>query len=84
FEALSYTWGPATTNSYHKIYIRGHRLHVTQSLHDALSQLRDEVVGYLWVDAVCINQNSDAECSSQVLLMGDIYFSALRVIVWLG
>jgi hypothetical protein len=39
---------------------------------------------YLWVDAVCINQDDFAERNSQVGIMGLIYEGAARVIVWLG
>jgi hypothetical protein len=38
----------------------------------------------LWIDQICINQNSVAEKSSQVELMGDVYSKAKQVIVWLG
>jgi hypothetical protein len=38
----------------------------------------------LWVDAVCINQQDDAERSSQIMLMPRIYHRCLRVLVWLG
>ncbi|KAK3331172.1 heterokaryon incompatibility protein-domain-containing protein [Apodospora peruviana] len=37
-----------------------------------------------WVDAVCINQDDEAEKSSLAQLMGDIYRGAESVIVWLG
>lgn len=39
---------------------------------------------YFWVDAICINQENDAEKASQVALMGHIYKRAQSVIVWLG
>ena len=39
---------------------------------------------YLWVDAVCINQNDSTEKSRQVAMMSIIYKSARRVICWLG
>jgi hypothetical protein len=38
----------------------------------------------LWVDALCINQNDDAEREWQVQLMGDIYSKAAAVFSWLG
>jgi len=38
----------------------------------------------LWIDAVCINQEDDAEKSFQVSMMGEIYYQADRVIIWLG
>jgi Heterokaryon incompatibility protein (HET) len=39
---------------------------------------------YLWIDALCIDQTNVDERAAQVLLMGDIYSSATRVIIWLG
>jgi hypothetical protein len=53
-------------------------------LYDGLFELRNEVAGYLWVDALCIDQRNLKERASQVILMRDIYSSAKRVIVWLG
>jgi Heterokaryon incompatibility protein (HET) len=38
----------------------------------------------LWVDSICIDQSSIAERNHQVSLMGDIYWSAQRVFIWLG
>ena len=40
--------------------------------------------GYLWVDALCINQSANDEKSHQVNLMSQIYEKATRVFVWLG
>jgi hypothetical protein len=39
---------------------------------------------YLWVDALCINQEDLSERASQVRMMGDIYKLSGRVLVWLG
>jgi len=95
YKALSYTWGKATCEEssdnqnnnppaiYH-IKINNKVFGVSENLYDALQQLRTEDVGYLWVDAICINQIDPEERASQVLLMGDIYSDAERVIVWLG
>ncbi|KAK1991148.1 heterokaryon incompatibility protein [Colletotrichum falcatum] len=38
----------------------------------------------VWVDAMCIDQNSSREKSHQVQMMGRIYEAARNVIVWLG
>jgi len=38
----------------------------------------------LWVDAVCINQDSDIERSHQVSLMSEIYMNARHVIAYTG
>ncbi|TGO27175.1 hypothetical protein BPAE_0046g00380 [Botrytis paeoniae] len=39
---------------------------------------------FLWVDAICINQNDVIEQGIQVKRMGMIYSSAETVIVWIG
>ncbi|RYP29982.1 hypothetical protein DL767_006465 [Monosporascus sp. MG133] len=39
---------------------------------------------YLWVDAICINQNDLREKASQVNMMDQIYKSAETTVVWLG
>ena len=41
-------------------------------------------VMFIWVDAICINQNDDVEKSWQVAMMWDIYQKAETVRVWLG
>jgi hypothetical protein len=41
-------------------------------------------LAYLWVDALCIDQENVTERSHQVNLMGTIYKAAARVVVWLG
>ncbi len=91
FEALSYTWGnPHDTSS---ILLNGEAFQVTKNLDGALRNLRrpppsEDDVGtscqYLWVDAICINQQDDRERSEQILRMRDIYRTAETTIVWLG
>lgn len=39
---------------------------------------------YLWIDAICINQDDIAEKNSQVAMMAEIYKKATRVNIWLG
>ncbi|RDW56510.1 hypothetical protein BP5796_13151 [Coleophoma crateriformis] len=39
---------------------------------------------YIWIDALCVNQNDNDEKARQVAMMGRIYQSAKSVIVWLG
>lgn len=38
----------------------------------------------MWIDAICINQTSDKEKSTQVAKMHHIYNKAQSVYVWLG
>ncbi len=88
YEALSYVWGDTTSLVDVTVLRAGktpQRLRVTETLAAALRHLRDErEVRTLWVDAICINQNSIPERNQQVPLMGDIYRRASRVLAWLG
>jgi hypothetical protein len=83
YDALSYVWG--NPNETLPIFIEGHVLHVTASLHAALLRLRNHSLErIIWVDAVCINQADEEEKEHQIQSMARIYGQANRVIVWLG
>jgi len=83
YEALSYTWDASIGQDYVLCY--GRKLLVTKNCEAALRQLRySQNDRLLWVDAICIDQNNINERSQQVGIMGDIYKSAIQVIVWLG
>ncbi|KAK3352256.1 heterokaryon incompatibility protein-domain-containing protein [Lasiosphaeria hispida] len=82
-------WAPPITNTTStkrrpKITLSGTSIRITQNLHDALLRLQHALTGYLWVDALCINQADLAERDAQVLLMGEIHSCATCVVVWLG
>lgn len=84
YEALSYVWGQSVGN--HTITLDGKRgVPVTDNLYAALRRLRrPDRQRTLWVDAVCINQKNVEERSWQVQMMGRIYSTAARVVIWLG
>jgi hypothetical protein len=85
FEALSYAWGDGRTKV--AINCSGKELHVTRNCDTALRHLRlPNTTRTLWVDAICIDQREEsiAERNQQVKIMGDIYSSASRVLIWLG
>ncbi|TQV92544.1 heterokaryon incompatibility protein (HET) domain-containing protein [Cordyceps javanica] len=82
--ALSYTWG-STTDDLRHILRNGEDFIVTRNLFEALQKFRSESEPVLmWIDAICINQVSDAECTQQIGLMVDIYSKAKEVSIWLG
>lgn len=82
FTALSYVWGNGSTAS---IYCNGCAFAITSSCKEALISLRSiEEDVCIWVDAVCINQEDDAEKDGQIPMMGEIYTWARVVWVWLG
>ncbi|KAK3385762.1 heterokaryon incompatibility protein-domain-containing protein [Podospora didyma] len=83
YEALSYTWGDASITR--PLKCSGQTINATASLHDALTDLRlPRSRRYLWVDAICINQADNDEKGKQIMLMGQIYTQARRVLIHLG
>ncbi|KAF2472244.1 HET-domain-containing protein, partial [Lindgomyces ingoldianus] len=83
YDALSYVWG--STDGQRVIFVNDWEMAVTQNLEVALRSLRgEEDPKIIWVDAICIDQTSVPEKSSQVGKMGDIYKAAKKVVVFLG
>ncbi|KAK3681602.1 heterokaryon incompatibility protein-domain-containing protein [Podospora appendiculata] len=67
YEALSYEWGqPQKSHAFH--LEDGRVIHVTESLHDALRDLRQPRDGprTVWADGICINQDDAQEVEQQV------------------
>jgi len=84
YEAVSYVWGVATIPK-DLIIVNKAPFAVSTILLEALLHLRNSFAPRtVWIDAICVNQNDDAERSSQVLLMPKIYITASRVVIWLG
>lgn len=89
YDALSYRWEHSTGDRY--IFVNGMKTPVMENLFCALKEIRS-VFGSqktptshnLWVDSVCIDQDSIEERTKQVGLMGQIYSNALTVRVWIG
>ena len=82
YSALSYVWGSSIPK--HNLSIDGSLLKLRQNLFDAIRRLRMRGTTYIWIDAICINQEDPQERSSQVVLMRRIYESASEVLVYLG
>lgn len=84
YEALSYTWGGQPKDQV--IYANGQKFFITKNAQDAMRQLRPKPgeFKYIWIDAICINQDDISEKSSQVSMMVEIYKKASRVDIWLG
>lgn len=85
YDALSYTWGGQPLDQV--VYANGREFLVTENAHNAMRRLRpykaDKYL-HLWIDAICINQLDNAEKSTQVQMMLEIYARAQRVNIWLG
>lgn len=83
YEALSYTWGAVVKTK--RLHCQQEYLDITKNLHSAFIRLcRKTSSRFLWVDAVCVNQDDPAERSQQVQLMQRIFQQAKQVVVWLG
>ncbi|KAK4446693.1 heterokaryon incompatibility protein-domain-containing protein [Podospora aff. communis PSN243] len=93
YTALSYAWGSPESPS--EIKINGLPVSIRRNLWEALKAIQsinfqprrddvEEVMGMLWVDSVCIDQNNTAEKNHQVQQMAAIYSTAAMVISWLG
>ena len=84
--ALSYTWGPILPRHLQKhIIVNGQRLFVQDNAFSFLrrcAKWREYCL--IWIDAICINQDDYDERSSQIAMMGRIYFSAKAVQMWFG
>ncbi|KAF2626661.1 HET-domain-containing protein, partial [Macroventuria anomochaeta] len=79
--ALAYVWGDATDRD--SILVDGQVIRVTRNLRDALEKFR-RTPAWLWVDALCINQQIVSEKSVKVSMMSKVYLKASCVAVWLG
>jgi hypothetical protein len=89
YQALSYAWGPPDSGN--SILVGGKPFEVRKNLWDFLNEactrqinLREEQPGFLWIDAICIDQSQVGERNHQVAMMGRIYSEARKVLVWLG
>lgn len=108
YDALSYAWwldsdvGDPRQGKQRTIICNGMLLPVYENLYNALLQLQKDAAGVaLWIDAICMDQKTDAglaedeeeseeirgakeERKQQIKMMGKIFRSARKVIVWLG
>ena len=83
YNTLSYVWGDQSEKR--RVICNGMACMITVNLFHALTHIRStraEVL--LWADALCIDQNNEAEKTRQVRMMGDIFRQAQLVVVWLG
>lgn len=78
YHAVSYCWGdPAIT---HYITLKGQPFGVPSNLYAFLSHFSTMgKMSPIWVDAICIDQQSVSERNHQVGMMGSIYRSAISV-----
>ena len=89
YEALSWHWGGEDNSDVIQIKDNGEwcNLFIKPNLKAALKQLRHNettTVRKLWIDAICMDQESSFEKNAQVPMMAEIYSNATEVCVWLG
>lgn len=90
YVALSYCWRRPIPDedkrSYSNILLGYHLFPLQPNLFAALRNLARLSGGprNIWADAICIDQGNVEEKNQQVALMGRIYGSVGKVIVWLG
>ena len=82
YEALSYVWG--SKENLQSIIVENQSFNITRNLFTALLHMRDDKLPRtIWVDAICIDQES-TEKERQIALMAEIFARASRVVIWLG
>lgn len=97
YRALSYAWlnehyiwneqpdGSPAEDAKRAITCNGRSVFIGANLYSALHHLREpHQPKFLWIDAICINQNDPNERTHQVLQMRNVYRKSVEVIIWLG
>ncbi|KAK4957042.1 hypothetical protein LTR10_004998 [Elasticomyces elasticus] len=87
YDALSYMWG--SDDNLQIAFIDDKLVSLRENLSSFLEHYRDTVPArhqdpYLWIDALCINQEDSWEKMSQVARMHSTYRGARSVLIWLG
>jgi hypothetical protein len=86
--AVSYTWGSSKTT--HSLVLSlpdsSERCHLSINSNCAavLKLLAPNRIRFVWIDAICINQQDNAEKEQQVPLMTKIYSGASQVVGYIG
>lgn len=87
YEALSWCWGREDFTD-HIVLTKGDQRYLKRikpNLGAALRELRHRNrPRYLWIDAICIDQEHVEERNHQVDMMSEIYGGAKGVCIWLG
>lgn len=86
YAALSYCWGndgfPTLTESNYARWTEElDEEDLPPTIRDAFATTRDLSIPYLWVDALCIKQNSEMDKAKEIARMKEIYASSALTIV---
>lgn len=83
YETVSYHWGSSDRDV--AVEVNGTAFHTTRNARSVLHRIRRPDKNRLvWIDAICIDQANNSEKNQQVAMMGEIYRSTTRNIIWLG
>ncbi|KAH8164479.1 hypothetical protein CIB48_g3768 [Xylaria polymorpha] len=81
--AISYCWGALPADQA-LVLTDGSTIPVTAKVVHILQEIIHRArCNFIWIDAICINQQDPIEKSGQISLMTDIYRSAESVEIWL-
>ncbi|KAK6837127.1 hypothetical protein RU639_001595 [Aspergillus parasiticus] len=81
YEALLYAW--CTSSEMEGSLCNGARFRISRTLGQALRGIHAHSGGgWIWVDAICINQTDAEEKAHQVAGMGELYSCADHVLIW--
>lgn len=82
YETLSYRWG--SSGGQRSIQVDDTCIVVTDNLYAAILRLRrKDSVRTIWIDQLCIDQQSMEEKTAQVRLMKQIYFNCTQTVIWM-
>lgn len=90
YACLSYVWGGVSQTQYTsstkatleaKDGLLDHSLTLPQTIRDTMKVARDIGLCYLWIDALCIMQDSTEDVAKNVTMMDEIYGGAALTIV---
>ena len=80
--ALSYVWGRERKGPIRKRNDCSLRLEsLSQTIRDAITLTRSLQYGYIWIDKICIDQESSTERYKQIMQMDKIYAGAELTII---
>lgn len=84
--AISYVWSDPSIVGNFEFHHGGHRKRIpyNKAVFDIINTILGDTTLYLWIDALCINQEDLNERASQVAMMGIIYSQARQVIGFIG
>jgi hypothetical protein len=83
YRALSYMWGEQ--KSFENILVNNEAFKITETLHCFLKlYAARHPAEYIWIDQICIAQDTINERTAQVKLMSEIFKGSVEVMIWIN